>query len=204
MRVLIACEYSARVRDAFRKFGHDAWSADFEPCEGDPQYHHQGDVLEIIDQRWDLMIAHPPCTRMTLAGAFWLYHPEDTDLPHEARRRHPRYPERMDQLLADAEFFNKLKNANIPKICLENSQPHGLAMELVGRYTQKVQPWMFGEPYTKGACLWLKNLPPLKPTKIMHERKPACHHASPGPNRWKERSRTLLGVANAFASQWGS
>lgn len=206
MRVLVACEYSGRVRDALRKRGHDATSCDLRPTER-PGPHHQGNVLEILNDGWDAMIAHPYCTFNTLAGIRWMYHPDDTHLPAEQRRRHPAYPNRMDDFLEGVRFFNALKNAPIPRICIENSQPHGLAMQHIGRYTQIVQPWMFGEPYTKGAALWLKNLPPLVAThgKSDYERIiPACHHASPGPNRERERSRTYQGIADAMAEQWGN
>lgn len=205
MNVLIACEYSAAVREEFKKRGHYAVSCDYRDTEV-PGHHYKGDVRNILGLGWDLMIAHPYCTFNTLAGIRWMYHPEDTHLPPEQRRRHPDYPNRMNDFLDGVEFFNTLKNAPIEKIALENSQPHGLAMQHIGRYDQIVQPWMFGDPYTKGAALWLKNLPKLVPThkksdyeKIMA----ACHHASPGPDRERERSRTYPAIARAFAEQWG-
>lgn len=160
MRVLVACEYSGRVRDAFLAKGYYAVSCDLRDTER-PGPHYRGDVRDILYDGWDMMIAHPYCTFNTLAGIRWMYHPEDTHLPAEQRRRHPKYPNRMADFLDGVEFFNTLKNAPIESICLENSQPHGLAMQHIGRYTQIVQPWMFGEPYTKGAALWLKNLPKL-------------------------------------------
>lgn len=204
MKILVACEYSGRVRDAFRAKGHDAWSCDLLESESDSKYHIIGDALEIASEEWDLMIAHPPCTYLTNAGIRWLYHPEDTHLPWRKRRRHPDYPNRMQDLADGVRFFNALKGMkHIQKICIENSQPHGLATLLVGHYTQKVQPWMFGDPHTKGACLWLKGLPALVPTDVMSERKPSCHYTPPGPDRWKERSRTYHGIANAMAEQWG-
>lgn len=202
--VLVACEYSGRVRDAFTRLGHNAWSCDLRPTET-PGQHYQGDVRDMLDSGWDLMIGHPYCTFNTLAGIRWMYHPDDTHLPPEQRRRHPQYPNRMDDFLEGAAFFNLLKQADIPHIALENSQPHGLAMQHIGRYDQIVQPWMFGEPYTKGAALWLKNLPHLVPTHSKPPRaeiKAACHHASPGPDREKERSRTYQSIADAMATQW--
>lgn len=206
MRILVGCEYSGRVRDAFRGMGHEAWSCDLRPCEADPQWHIQGDVLDILDQGWDMMIAHPYCTYNTLAGIRWMYHPDDTHLPADQRRRHPNYPDRMEKFLEGVEFFNKLWNAPIPKICLENSQPHGLAVAHIGRYTQIVQPWMFGDGVTKGAALWLKGLPKLiggcKKSDYSYIR-PDCHYMSPGPNREKERSRTNLAIAEAMANAWG-
>lgn len=204
-RILVACEYSGRVREAFAKRGHDVMSCDLRPTE-QPGNHYQGDVRDVLYAGWDMLIAHPYCTFNTLAGIRWMYHPEDTHLPAEQRRRHPQYPNRMRDFEEGAEFFNLLMNAPIERICLENSQPHGLAMSRIGRYTQVVQPWMFGEPYTKGACLWLKNLPKLvaKTKKSDFPRiEAACHNASPGPDRERERSRTYAGIAQAFAEQWG-
>ena len=205
MRILIACEYSGVVRNAFMAKGHDVISCDLLPSEDDSPYHYQGDVRDLLGQQWDLLIGHPPCTYNTLAGIRWMYHPDDTHLEASQRRRHPNYPNRMDDFLAGVEFFNLLKSAPIPRICLENSQPHGLAMKHIGRSRQIAQPWMFGEPYTKGAHLWLKNLPLLKPTHSKEDYEKifaACHHASPGPDRWKERSRTYKGIAEAMATQW--
>lgn len=206
MKILVACEYSARVRDAFRARGHDAWSCDLRECEGDPQWHLQCDVMTVLDHGWDMMIGHPYCTFNTLAGIRWMYHPDDTALQPSERRRHPEYPNRMNDFLDGAAFFNRLMGAPIPLICLENSQPHGLAMSVIGRYTQKVQPWMFGDAFTKGACLWLKGLPKLVAThgKADYENiEAACHNASPGDEREKERSRTYLAIAQAMADQWG-
>lgn len=204
MKILVACEYPGIVRDAFQAAGHDATSCDLRPTESIGA-HYQGDVLDIIDGDWDLLIAHPYCTFNTLAGIRWMYHPDDTHLPAAERRRHPSYPDRMDDFLKGVEFFNKLKNCRIPKKCLENSQPHGLAMQHIGRYTQIVQPWMFGSPYTKGAALWLEGLPPLVAThkksdydKII----PSCHMMAPGPNREKERSRTNSAIAAAMVRAW--
>lgn len=153
-----------------------------------------------------MLIAHPYCTFNTLAGIRWMYHPEDTHLPPEYRRRHPKYPNRMNDFLEGVEFFNTLKNAPIKKICLENSKPHGLAMQHIGRYTQVVQPWMFGDPFTKGAALWLKGLPELVPTHSKGDYESisaACHMTAPGPDRERERSRTYPAIANAMATQWG-
>lgn len=205
MNVLIACEYSGRVRDAFRRRGHFAMYCDLRPSE-QPGPHYQGDVRHVLGWGWDLMIGHPYCTFNNLAGIRWMYHPEDTALPAERRRRHPLWPNRMRDFLEGAEFFKTLMAAPIPKICLENSKPHGLAMSYLGRPSQTVQPWMFGDPYTKGASLWLKNLPPLVPTHMKSDYPEifaACHSASPGANREKERSRTYLAIAEAMAEQWG-
>jgi hypothetical protein len=206
MRVLIACEYSGRVRDAFARRGHTAVSCDLRPTEAPRGWHIQGDVLRLLDKKWDLLIGHPYCTYNCLSGIRWMYHPDDTHLPAGERRRHPAYPDRMEHFMEGVNFFNALMGADIPRIALENSQPHGLAMEHIGRYSQIVQPWMFGAPFTKGAALWLKNLPLLVPThqKSDYEKiHDAAHKMPPGPEREKERSRTHLAVAEAFAEQWG-
>lgn len=187
MRVLIACEFSGRVRDAFLRRGHDAMSCDILPSDGP---HYQGDVLDILDDGWDMMIAHPPCTFLTLSGARWF--------------GDPRYPSRYEDRELAIGFFQKLQAAPIEKIAIENPQPLGYVMERVGRYTQKCQPWWFGEPYTKGLCLWLKNLPPLFATDIVNEREPAVWKMSPGPERQKERSITYRGFAEALAEQYGN
>lgn len=211
MKILIACEYSGRVRDAFARRGHTAVSCDLRATEAPHGWHIQGDVLEVIRsgwESWDMMIGHPYCTYNNLAGIRWMYHPEDTGLPAVERRRHPRYPNRMDDFMDGVRFFNDLRNCGIPKIALENSMPHGLAMQHIGRYDQVVQPWHFGSPFTKAAALWLKGLPPLKPTHTKADFAPgeivaACHMMPPGPNRERERSRTDPAIAEAFAEQWG-
>jgi len=209
MRVLIGCEYSGRVRDAFARLGHTSVSCDLRPTESPRGWHIKGDLLDVIKgwDSWDMMIAHPYCTYNTLAGIRWMYHPEDTHLPAEQRRRHPSYPDRMRDFMEGVRFFNALKNCGIPKIALENSQPHGLAMEHIGRYDQIVQPWMFGEPTTKAAALWLKGLPLLTPTHKKSDFdsiKAECHLMPPGPERERERSRTKPAVAAAMAEQWGA
>lgn len=211
MRVLIGCEYSGRVRDAFARRGHTAVSCDLRATEAPHGWHIQADLLDVIRsgaESWDMMIAHPYCTFNNLAGIRWMYHPEDTPLPAVERRRHPRYPNRMDDFLLGVEFFNALKNADIPKIALENSMPHGLAMDHIGRYNQIVQPWHFGSPFTKAAALWLKGLPPLQHTHSKSDYLPgeivaACHMMAPGPNRERERSRTDPAISEAMARNWG-
>lgn len=211
MKILIGCEYSGRVRDEFARLGHTAVSCDLRETEAPKGWHIKGDLLEVIRsgwESWDMMIAHPYCTFNNLAGIRWMYHPEDTALPAVERRRHPRYPNRMDDFLEGVGFFNELKHCGIPKIALENSMPHGLAMQHIGKYDQVVQPWHFGSPFTKAAALWLKGLPPLVPTHAKRDYAPgeivaACHLMPPGPNREKERSRTDPAIARAFAEQWG-
>jgi hypothetical protein len=201
------------VRDAFSRRGHTAISCDLRATEAPHGWHIQGDLLDVIKsgaESFDMMIAHPYCTYNNLAGIRWMYHPDDTHLPPEDRRRHPRYPSRMDDFMKGVEFFNTLKNSDIDKIVLENSMPHGLAMQHIGRYDQVVQPWMFGSPFTKAAALWLKGVPKLEPTHdkaYYRERgieiKAACHMMAPGPNRERERSRTDPAIAEAFATHWG-
>lgn len=189
MKVLVACEFSGIVRDAFRANGHDAWSCDLLPTEGDPAYHHKTDITTLLSQNsdWDLMIAHPPCTRLANSGVRWL---NERNL--------------WGQMEEDAIFFQSLLESTIPSICIENPIPHRYALQIIGRkYDQIIQPWQFGHPETKATCLWLKNLPLLTPTKIVAGRTARVHMASPGPNRRKERSRTLQGIAKAMAQQWG-
>lgn len=185
MRVLIACEFSGVVRKAFRARGHDAWSCDILPSEDDSPHHWHCDVLDVLrgGEEWDLMIAHPPCTHLAVSGARWF-----KDKQHE-------------QAMA-LVFVRKLLNAPVERIALEN--PISIISSRIRRPDQIVQPWMFGHGEVKATCLWLKNLPKLLPTNIVEGRTPRVHFASPGPDRWKERSRTLAGIADAMADQWGS
>lgn len=205
-RILIACEYSGVVRSAFAARGYTAVSCDLRATERKSGWHIQGDVRTVLNGRWDAMIGRPYCTFNCLSGIRWMYHPEDTHLSAEQRRRHPDFPNRMRDFEEGAAFFNFLKNCDIQKIALENSQPHGLAMSRIGRYDQVVQPWMFGDPVTKGAYLWLKGLPKLVPTHKKADY-PAIfadfHSMPPGPEREKERSRTRQCIADAMADQWG-
>jgi hypothetical protein len=187
MRVLVACEYSGKVRDAFIAQGHDAISCDILPTDS-PGPHYQGDVFNIIDQDWDLMIAHPPCTYLTNSGVRWL---------HER-------PERWGQLKDGAEFFKGLLEANIPKIAVENPIMHKYAVEVIGRrQDQIVQPWQFGHGETKATGFWLKGLPKLQPTDIVQGRQQRLHLLPPSKDRWKLRSTTYQGIADAMALQWG-
>lgn len=183
MRVLIACEFSGIVRDAFAARGHDAWSCDLLESETDGG-HYQMDILELLasNQSFDMMIAFPPCTHLCVSGARWFK------------------GKAMEQKAA-INFFMALAHAPIGRIAIEN--PIGIMSTRWRRPDQIVQPWQFGHGEVKATCLWLKNLPPLKPTNIVDGRTPRVHHASPGPDRWKERSRTLEGIAKAMASQWG-
>lgn len=193
MKVLVACEFSGVVRDAFTALGHDAWSCDLLPSET-PGKHLQGDALNHLGEGWDLLIAHPPCTCLTNAGARWLYGGKGSvkDL------------KRWRAMEDSARFFLAMLNAPVPRVCVENPIMHRHAAKIVGQpYTQIIQPWQFGHGETKATCLWLKGLPPLKPTNVVSGRTPRVHHASPGKDRWKERSRTLPGIARAMAEQWG-
>lgn len=187
MRVLIACEYSGTVRDAFRAIGHDAVSCDLIPTDvAGP--HYQGPVEDILGDGWDLMIAHPPCTYLANSGVRWL-HTE---------------PGRWERLNDGCELFNKLLSAPIPRICVENPIPHKYALERLERgYTQIIQPWQFGHGETKGTCLWLKGLWPLQAREISSGRDGRMHKLPPSPDRWKIRSQTYQGIAKAMAEQWG-
>lgn len=183
----MACEYSGRVRDAFAKKGHDAWSCDLLDCERDRSRHIKGDVLDILNDNWDLVIAHPPCTRLCNSGVRWLH---ERDL--------------WDDLRVAALFFNKFLDCNAKKVAVENPVMHKYAVDIIGRkHDFTVQPYEHGEPYTKRTCFWVKNLPHIKPTNIVSERIARVHQESPGPDRWKNRSRTYQGVADAMAYTWG-
>lgn len=181
MKVLVACEFSGVVRDAFSARGHDALSCDLLPSETSGN-HYQGDVLDIIGEGWDLMIAHPPCTHLAVSGARWF----------SGKRK-----EQKEAL----EFVALLMTAIIPKICIEN--PISIISTKIQKPDQIIQPWMFGHGETKTTCLWLKGLPLLKPTNIVEGREPRVHMMPPGPDRWKNRSRTFTGIAEAMAEQWG-
>jgi len=181
MKILVACEFSGIVREAFAKQRHDAWSCDLLPTEI-PGNHIQGDVLEILNNGWDLMIAHPPCTYLAVSGARWF-----KDKTQE-----------QEEALA---FVQYLMKAPVEKICIEN--PVSIISTRIRKPDQIIQPWMFGHGETKATCLWLKSLPKLEPTNIVEDRTGRVHKETPGPNRWKNRSRTLQGIAEAMAEQWG-
>jgi hypothetical protein len=180
VRVLVACEFSGRVRDAFAKLGHDAWSCDLLPASGN---HIKGNVLNYLADGWDLMIAHPPCTHLAVSGARWF----STKQAEQA------------EALA---FVEQLLNAPIPKIALEN--PISIISSKIRKPDQIIQPWQFGHGETKATCLWLKNLPKLIPTNIVDGREARVHKLPPSPDRWKLRSITYQGIADAMAAQWGS
>lgn len=199
MRVLIGCEFSGVVRRAFQALGHKAYSCDLLPADDkDVEHHIQEDVLMVLDrdaQYFDLGIFHPPCTRLANSGVRWLYGGKGT-------RRDTKIWAEME---AAARFFRLLLHAKIPKVAVENPIMHGYGLDIVGdKPAQIIQPWMFGHGETKATCLWLKNLPLLKPTHVVEGRRPRVHYESPGPDRWKRRSITYDGIATAMAEQWGS
>jgi len=202
LRVLIGCEESQEVCKAFRALGHEAYSCDIEPCSGGhPDWHIKQDVLKVINggnfetsnrfshvwvDKWDLGIFHPPCTRLCNSGVQWL---EKRNL--------------WIDLGKAVYFFNCLQESNILKICIENPIPHKYAVKGIGKYTQIIQPWMFGHGETKATCLWLKGLPNLKPTNIVSGREQRLHKLPPSKDRAKLRSKTFPGIATAMAKQWG-
>lgn len=202
MKVLIACEFSGVVRDAFIARGHNAISCDLLPTEK-PGPHIQGDVLTVINKYWDLIIAHPECRYLNHAGVRWLY--KGGKRWNDDMTENPKDLERWQKMEEAARFFNACRNAaNCAKVAVENSEMHPYAVELVGeKATQIIQPWQFGHGEVKATHLWLKGLSLLQPTEIVGGREPRVHYASPGPERWKERSRTLPGIAKAMAEQWG-
>lgn len=186
MRVLIACEYSGRVREAFRKLGHKVWSADLLPSEDNSEWHYQGDVFDLINTMgFDLMIAHPPCTHLSVSGARHFAAKQASGVQQQA-----------------LEFVRNLMAAPIERIAIEN--PISIISSQIRKPDQIIQPWQFGHGETKATCLWLKNLPKLTPTNIVEGREAKVHRMPPGPDRWKDRSRTYQGIADAFAAQWGA
>lgn len=184
MKVLIACEYSGRVRDAFRRLGHHAVSCDMLPSESPQGWHIRGDVLALLDKGWDLMICHPPCTDLAVSGA-----------------RHFAAKIADGRQAAALSFVSALLNAPIERIALEN--PVSIISSKIRKASQYIQPWEHGHGETKKTGLWLKNLPLLKPSNIVTGRDDVVHRMPPGPDRWKNRSRTYQGVADAMAAQWG-
>ena len=192
MRVLVACEYSGTVRDAFAKLGHDAWSCDILPTDVEGQ-HYQCDIMEVMDKGWDLMVAHPPCTDLAVSGAAWF----------KEKIADGRQQRALD-------FVSTLMNADIERIAIEN--PISVISSKIRKPTQIVQPWMFGHMETKATCLWLQGLPKLIPTNNVKEETMALpknqrmrmHYLPPSPDRWKLRSTTYQGIADAMAQQWGS
>lgn len=193
MRVLVACEFSGIVRDAFRDCGHIAISCDLLPTER-KGYHVQGDVRPILQKPWDLVIAHPPCTYLCNSGVRWLHEPSTETEQWE----------RWKLLGRAAHFFLQCLNANAPRVAVENPVMHKYAKELIGgEHSFSIQPWQFGHGEVKRTCFWTRGLPKLKPTNIVAGRRQRVATESPSPDRWKERSRFLPGIAKAMAEQWG-
>ena len=180
MNVLIACEFSGIIQNAFREKRHHAVSIDLLPTEKSSN-HIEGDVRDYLLCNWDMMIAHPPCTHLAVSGARW-------------------FKDKQQEQKEAIAFFMELVNAPFPKVCVEN--PISIMSTLYRKPDQIIQPWWFGHGETKSTCLWLKGLPKLEPTEFVEGRNPRVHYESPGPNRWKNRSRTLPGIANAMATQW--
>jgi site-specific DNA-cytosine methylase len=182
MRVLVACEESQRVCQAFRDKGHEAYSCDILPTSGThPEWHIQDDVMEHLNDGWDMMIAHPPCTHLSVSGARWFkYKGTDQDLA--------------------LRFVQDLLMAKTPRICVEN--PVSIISTRIRKPDQIIQPWQFGHGETKATCLWLKGLPKLQPTNIVEGREARVHKMAPGPNRARDRARTYPGIAEAMATQW--
>ena len=207
MRVLIACEFSGVVRHAFALLGHESHSCDLIETElecGPGEYHHVESAIDTIncELQWDLLIAHPPCTYLCNSGVRWLAPGGNLN------------PARHKLMMEACDFFAQLLAAPIPRICIENPVMHKYARNYLqetwrvlrhdARPTQTIQPWQFGHGEIKRTCFWLRGLPLLKPSDVVSGRTPRVHHASPGPDRWKERSRTLPGIAKAMAEQWGA
>lgn len=227
MRVLVACEYSGVVREAFRARGHNAWSCDILPAEDGSEYHLQFDVRDVLagninwgPHNWDLMIAHPPCTYLCNSGVHWLHNKFDyrigTEDSQEALEEERRVADRWNNLDLAREFFMTLWNSPIPKIAIENPVPHKYAN--LPKYSQTIQPYQFGDDASKRTCLWLKGLPKLLippvdqwvQPRIVDNKKRWSNQTDGGQNklgpsatRGLERARTYQGIANAFASQWG-
>jgi hypothetical protein len=184
MKILIACEFSGIVRDAFRKKGHEAVSCDLLDTESNQLHHYTGDVMNIIDDGWEMIIAHPPCTHLAVSGARHFVAKQASGVQQQALK-----------------FVQMLMDVDCEKICIEN--PISIISSRIRKPDQIIQPWQFGHGETKATCLWLKGLPKLMPTNIVEGREAKVHRMPPSPNRWKERSRTYKGIADAMAEQWG-
>jgi hypothetical protein len=204
VRVLIACERSGVVRDAFRTAGHDAWSCDLAPADDGSPFHIVGDALAVIGQGWDLLIGHPPCTYLCNSGVRWLYTGGRGTVPD---------PARWEGLRSGVQFFLALLDAPIPRVCIENPIIHGHAYDLgIPQPTQLIQPWQYGHPESKATNLWLRGLPPLMPGHVLtrparghweNQTASGANRLSPGPGRGQLRAKTYAGIAAAMAAQWG-
>ena len=219
MNILIACEESQAVCIEFRKLGFNAFSCDILPCSGGhPEWHYQSDIFEVINNgtKWDLMIAHPPCTMIAGSSVQWLSNPEDKHLPFDERRPHPKYPNRRMDMLKSIEFVKKLYDADIKRVVIEN--PIGLLGTKWRKADQIIQPYHFGDEATKSTCLWLKNLPLLKHTNVVGKGERTVFSSGKSHPKWYAdalaqaktkqerqtlRSKTFPGIAKAMAQQWG-
>ena len=216
--ILIGCEESQTITKAFRAKGYEAYSCDLEPCTGGhPEWHIQHNLLDVIrDDCWGMMIAHPPCTYLAVSGVQWLSHPDDKHLPFEARRPHPKYPNRRKDMREALRFFKELYLAPIPRVCIEN--PVGLVNTWWRKPTQIIQPYQFGDSASKKTCLWLQNLPTLEHTNVVDPGERRVYKSGKSHPKWwadikdsaktdKERralrSKTFEGIANAIVDQWG-
>ena len=184
LKILVGCEYSGKVREALRVMGHDAWSCDLLPADDNSPYHIQGDILEVLDDGWDMLICFPPCTDLAVSGARWF-----KEKQADGRQQ------------ASIDFFMKMVNAPIPRIAIEN--PIGIMSTQYRKPDQIIQPWQYGHGETKATCLWLKGLPKLEATDIVEGREQRIWKMAPSPDRWKKRSETYSGIAKAMATQWG-
>jgi hypothetical protein len=231
MNILVACEESQSVTKELRALGHNAYSCDLLECSGGhPEWHFKDDVFNIIsqnggvsqngniiklDSKWELMIAHPPCTFLAVSGAKWYYHPDDKDLPINERRPHPKFPKRQKDKQDGIDFFMALANADIDKIAIEN--PIGVMSSVYRKPDQIIHPYMFGDEATKATCLWLKNLPLLQPTEIVGKGEMVTYKSGKTMAKWYAdaltnaksdaerrtlRSKTFTGIAKAMATQW--
>lgn len=232
LNILVACEESQAVCKAFRKLGHIAFSCDLLKCSGGhPEWHFNHDITTVLDKsnlvlqngevaeikgEWDIMVAHPPCTYLAVSGAKWYYHPEDKNLPVEQRRPHPSFPNRAKDREDGVNFFLLLANSNVKRIAIEN--PVGIMSSRWRKPDQKIQPYMFGDPFSKGTCLWLKNLKPLHPSNETEDRgewivfgsgkkqpkwySDALTKSKSAEERRTMRSKTFPGIARAIAEQW--
>jgi site-specific DNA-cytosine methylase len=213
-KALVACEYSGSVRDVLAAKGFYAVSCDILPTEANG-IHYQGDVMDILDDGWDLLIGHPPCTYLAVSGARWLYHTEDKELPKEDRRRHPKYPNRLQDQKAALDFFMSLYNADIKFVALEN--PVSMLSSMFRKPNQVVQPYWFGDDAEKKTCFWTKGLPNLEKTDIVKPTRvttpsgksyskwwwDTCLLPTKGGIRAHARNKTFSGIAKAIGDQWG-
>lgn len=214
IKVLVACEYSGTVRDEFSKLGFDTTSCDILPTESEGK-HYQGDVRDILCNNWDLVIGHPPCTYLAVSGARWMYHPEDKNLPVGERRRHPKYPNRLEDQESALGFFKLLYNCPSRHVALEN--PVSVLSSKFRKPDQVIQPYQFGDPATKTTCLWTRGLPKLTSTNIVSPQTiitstgrtydkwwyDTCKLPTKNGERAHARNKTFKGIAEAMATQWG-